>query len=454
MPGETFQTLKSKATKQAKKSGMSQSAAENYGSAMAANAAIQGGSINVDKRGNIAQVQPDDFMSPYDDPSRARLPDDHPIHTYPSGRDKFDFEGIIEEAGKVKNLDSLIEERQEAEKIKQDRGGVYNPQTGEVEYPKKTKLFEGLGSLDDISGIKGIFTRPEIQRLTPAQLRRVKKILANYQKLGINNPLKLRSLMMSNIAGGIFGKDQTYSDLDGNIVDPANIIDKGDGRLMALVDGEYVDVRRTREGAIDQMKETFGDDIIKRLKMHNPEIYYPSLGGYLPGSTGELETLGKEATLKKNQDGKYITADGRIIPKEQAEKYNKMIFEARNLSDPKTRYTGLGSFMGEEPWVGDRSADEYRQQVSYGEGIPSIATAPTPFTDVNNNGILDNLEVAQATTTPVTATIPVTGVPSLTPTTIDYASMGPQYGGYVNQGISDPRFASYFQNLNLFPRRS
>ena len=46
------------------------------------------------------------------------------------------------------------------------------------------------------------------------------------------------------------------------------------------------------------------------------------------------------------------------------------------------------------------------------------------------------------------------GVPSLTPTTIDYASMGPQYGGYVNQGISDPRFASYFQNLNLFPRRS
>ena len=180
MPGETFQTLKSKATKQAKKSGMSQSAAENYGSAMAANAAIQGGSINVDKRGNIAQVQPDDFMSPYDDPSRARLPDDHPIHTYPSGRDKFDFEGIIEEAGKVKNLDSLIEERQEAEKIKQDRGGVYNPQTGEVEYPKKTKLFEGLGSLDDISGIKGIFTRPEIQRLTPAQLRRVKK---NFSKL-------------------------------------------------------------------------------------------------------------------------------------------------------------------------------------------------------------------------------------------------------------------------------
>ena len=439
MPGETFQTLKSKATKQAKKSGMSQSAVENYGSAMAANAAIQGGSINVDKRGNIAQVQPDDFMSPYDDPSRARLPDDHPIHTYPSGRDKFDFEGIIEEAGKVKNLDSLIEERQEAEKIKQDRGGVYNPQTGEVEYPKKTKLFEGLGSLDDISGIKGIFTRPEIQRLTPAQLRRVKKILANYQKLGINNPLKLRSLMMSNIAGGIFGKDQTYSDLDGNIVDPANIIDKGDGRLMALVDGEYVDVRRTREGAIDQMKETFGDDIIKRLKMHNPEIYYPSLGGYLPGSTGELETLGKEATLKKNQDGKYITADGRIIPKEQAEKYNKMIFEARNLSDPKTRYTGLGSFMGEEPWVGDRSDDEYRQQVSYGTGIPSSDPTPDPDDPMIP---VDPVPYPGIPTTPTIPTIPK--YPSSVIT--DYAQLGlPNI--YGNQQTNN--YANFNQPVGL-----
>jgi len=43
MPGETYQTLKFKATQQAKKSGMSQSAAENYGSVMATNAAVQGG---------------------------------------------------------------------------------------------------------------------------------------------------------------------------------------------------------------------------------------------------------------------------------------------------------------------------------------------------------------------------------------------------------------------------
>ena len=52
------------------------------------------------------------------------------------------------------------------------------------------------------------------------------------------------------------------------------------------------------------------------------------------------------------------------------------------------------------------------------------------------------------------ANTPATGIPSLAPTSIDYASMGPQYGGYVNQGINDPRFASYFQNLQMFPRRS
>tara|TARA_R110002124_G_scaffold285289_1_gene463633 strand:- start:43 stop:1395 length:1353 start_codon:yes stop_codon:yes gene_type:complete len=49
---------------------------------------------------------------------------------------------------------------------------------------------------------------------------------------------------------------------------------------------------------------------------------------------------------------------------------------------------------------------------------------------------------------------PAAGVASLAPTTIDYASMAPQFGSYVNQGINNPRFASYLQNLQMFPRRS
>jgi len=63
-----------------------------------------------------------------------------------------------------------------------------------------------------------------------------------------------------------------------------------------------------------------------------------------------------------------------------------------------------------------------------------------------------NEKLADLTPTP-------TGVASLTPTSLDYASMAPQFSSamgpqYVNQGISDPRFASYLQNLQMFPRRS
>ena len=42
MPGETYQTRKFKATQQAKKAGMSQTAAENYGTAMASQSAQVG----------------------------------------------------------------------------------------------------------------------------------------------------------------------------------------------------------------------------------------------------------------------------------------------------------------------------------------------------------------------------------------------------------------------------
>ena len=224
MPGETFQTLKSKATKQAKKSGMSQSAAENYGSVMATNAAVQGGATGQS-----------DFLGS-DQKQQFETQDEI-------------FSNIVTQPSVV------IAERKKAAQDMKDKGGVYNIQTGEVEYPKKTKLFEGLGSLDDISGIKGIFTGPEIQRLTPAQLARAKKIIANHQKLGIKNPLKLRSIMANNIGGWLSGKDQTFSDMEGNRVNPDELLFEGDKMFHLNKDGQKVEVRRTREGTIDLLKE-------------------------------------------------------------------------------------------------------------------------------------------------------------------------------------------------------
>tara|TARA_R100001443_G_scaffold73088_1_gene81061 strand:- start:47 stop:529 length:483 start_codon:yes stop_codon:yes gene_type:complete len=123
-----------------------------------------------------------------------------------------------------------------------------------------------------------------------------------------------------------------------------------------------------------------------------------------------------------------------------------------------TEYAGNADFQNMIYAAREAASRRNPQVQKGGEGIPSFAAAPTPFTDVNNNGILDNLEVAQATTTPVAAT-PVTaattlGIPSLTPTTLNYASMAPQFGsqypGYINQGVMDPNLSPYYDNLRNY----
>ncbi len=152
-------------------------------------------------------------------------------------------------------------------------------------------------------------------------------------------------------------------------------------------------------------------------RINFPKEFYMDDGkGIMPQTTGGLEDLARLDT--KGLEG----TNPDLV---------KMIFNARAILDQNKGNQGGG-----------------------GAGIPSIATAPTPFTDVNNNGILDNLEVAQATTTPVTATTPVTGIPSLTPTTINYASMAPQFGsqypGYVNQGLMNQNLSPYYDNLRNY----
>ena len=100
----------------------------------------------------------------------------------------------------------------------------------------------------------------------------------------------------------------------------------------------------------------------------------------------------------------------------------------------------------------------------YGSRIGQKGPFTADFVDQDGDGSDDryqsgpgqggsgNEKLADLTPTP-------TGVASLTPTSLDYASMTPQFSSamgpqYVNQGINDPRFASYFQNLQMFPRRS
>ena len=137
MPGETYQTLKSKATQHAKQSGMSQSAAENYGSAMASQAAQVGGAVVPNPESSGGGFFPEFF-----------------------GGDQNTWEDIgddIKEAmsgSTAAPLEQIAARKKSAQEMK-DKGGVYNPKTGEVEYPQKTKLpfdinkiMTGIGDFD------------------------------------------------------------------------------------------------------------------------------------------------------------------------------------------------------------------------------------------------------------------------------------------------------------------
>ena len=103
--------------------------------------------------------------------------------------------------------------------------------------------------------------------------------------------------------------------------------------------GEYYrdDGTLTREGFVKAMRAIdMGDgaSALATLKRDQPVDYYDKMG--MPATSGELADLGGKAALQKTADGKgYITPDGRTISKEQGDKYNNMIFEARMLTNKK-----------------------------------------------------------------------------------------------------------------------
>ena len=274
------------------------------------------------------------------------------------------------------------------------------------------------GQKDDetfIQKIQNVLTGDEIKQLSPEQLAKAQQIIGQFQKLNVN-PLQLRSVMISNLFGGVFGKDQTFTDLDGNTVDPANVIDVGDGRLQGLVGGEYVDVRRTREGVLDQL----GSDTLQSLERFAPDLIFGTDIGVTPATSGGLLNLADNETATKNQDGTYTTADGRIISKEQGERYNNAVFAARAELDR----------MGKNPFTGTSN----QGIMTASPALPGLPVTP-PVTP-------------PGTTPPVTPPIPAP-IAGVTPFNINqfYASL-PQY---TQQGIMSPNLSQFYQNLGLFP---
>ena len=206
-----------------------------------------------------------------------------------------------------------------------------------------------------------------INQLSAQDLAKVKKILDDYEKNKLNlNIAQLRSLMVRNIGGGIFGKDQTFTDREGNRIDPDDVIDRGDGRLQALVDGKYVDVRRTREGVIEQL-EGIDSNIMESLKKFNPEIYYPFAGS--PQTSGGLVDL---ASLDATKFGSRTLPDGSPNPDYNPDFANQ-IFAARQELQR----------MDKNPFTGTSTRDEGLGQLAQGPATPapppdSGTTPPNP----------------------------------------------------------------------------
>ena len=154
-------------------------------------------------------------------------------------------------------------------------------------------------------------------------------------------------------------------------------------------------------------------------RINFPKEYYLDDGerGIMPQTTGDLENL---AGLDASQ---YAGTD-----------LAQMIFDARNELDRQTGGQGGGG----------------------GGGAGIMGAAPAAFTDANNNGIPDSLEVAQAATPAAEATPAAT---MTMPTPFDYSELGPHFGpqypghyenwgpNYVNQGLGQGSQFDYWNQI-------
>ena len=293
--------------------------------------------------------------------------------------------------------------------------------------PEDKKDDETEDKKDDetlIQKIQGVLTGDEIKQLNPAQLAEAQRLIGLYQPLNLN-PFQLRSVMISNLFGGLTGKDQTYTDLEGNTVDPAFVRELDDGSLEGLVKGEFINIRRTREGILDQL----GSDTVQSLERFAPDLIFGTDIGVMPATSSGLLTVANNPVAQAVRDATgqitgYVTADGRPISKEQGEKYNESIFAARAELDRMGKNTTTGTsnqgIMAASP------------------ALPGFITKLPPDTPV----------IGRPADPPIPAPVPSTGIMPQ-PFNIQrfYASL-PQY---TQQGIMSPNLSQFYQNLGLFP---
>jgi hypothetical protein len=434
MPGETFQTLKSKATQQAKQSGMSQSAAENYGSAMASQAAVVGGAVNPEEK----TYDPEFIGSE-------------------GGSGIFREITPIINQGSNQNVQQQIVARKEAEKKMQEAGGVFNPQSGMVEYPQQTNIFDGLGSLnvnDIIDKIPSLTLKGIVGGAKGLQLLLDKAFKPQLEDF--SNPNFL-AVLDAAFKSGKLNKDEytkKYEDLLDDVYSgqAKENLEAGLGSLDS-------------EGLFDLAMEEATANVEPgsgTQRITDPKGFYLDDGkGILPQTTGGLANL---AGLDVNQFTSGPGFNQQMVD---------MIFAARAELDR----------MGKNPMTGE-------SQGQGGQGITSIPSAmdnfitkfpdakaglPTPvypegygafllnppapvrpgsptqpgFPDKDGDGVDDRYQAGPGIPRPGIESVgSLKPIKTNLPVTFDYASMAPQFTSspYTNQGVSP----AFLKNLRKF----
>ena len=408
MPGETFQTLKSKATQQAKQSGMSQSSAENYGSAMASQAAVQG-NAGADFLGSNQKQVSDTVKEITNNMDFVTGSQGGPAGmTFTEAADANIMspnEAVLAQLTQSTNQNVLdqIAKRREVEKQVQEAGGVFNPNTGVVEYPQKTKL--GLGSFD-LKNIPSLTLQAAIGGAKGLELLLDK--VSKPQLEDFSNPNFLAVLDAAFKSGKL--NEESWKETYGDLLDDV-YGGQGIGSLDQATGATSLDSESLFDLAMEEATANV-EPGSGTQRITDPKGFYLDDGqGILPQTSGGLVDLASLAVTPEMQG-----TNPELV---------KMIFDARMELDR----------MGKNPFTGN-------PQGGGGQGIAPSAQPGTQPPGTQPPGTQPPGTQPPGTQPPGTQT-------PFTPFDIRqfYASL-PQY---TQQGIMNPNLMSYYQNLGLFP---